>query len=85
MLNNEIFDKYEFEYIKHLNKENVIKIINYLQNEEVDYIDELLEDYLDLFVLEYEKFKNRFERLKGIYGNDLTEKIANNLSILDEF
>lgn len=85
MLSNEIFEKYEFDYIKHLNKNNILKIITYLENEKVDYIDELLSDYLDLFVLDYIEFKNRFENLKEKYGNNLVELIANDMSILDEF
>lgn len=85
MPNNDILEKYEIEYIKHLNKENVINIIKYLENENVDYIDELLEDYLDLFVIDYNEFKNRFEKLKEKYGNNLVENIANDLTILEEF
>ena len=85
MLNNEILEKYEIECIKHLNKENVLYIIKYLESEKVDYIDELLEDYLDLFVIDYSEFKNRFEKLKEKYGENLVENIANDLTILEEF
>jgi len=82
---DEIFSKYENEFIKCLDKENIINIINFLQSENVDYIDELLTNYLDLFLIEYEEFKNRFIKLKNIYGNDLVEKIADDLTILEEF
>lgn len=82
---DEIFSKYENEFIKCLDKENIINIINFLQSENVDYIDELLTNYLELFLIEYEEFKNRFNKLKNTYGNDLVEKIADDLTILEEF
>ena len=85
MLDNEIFSKYENEFIKCLDKENIVKIVKFLQSEKVDYIDELLTNYLELFLIEYEEFKNKFIKLKNIYGNDLVEKIANDLTILEEF
>lgn len=82
---DEIFSKYENEFIKCLDKENIINIISFLQSENVDYIDELLTNYLELFLIEYEEFKNRFIKLKNIYGNDLVEKIADDLTILEDF
>ena len=39
MLDNEIFSKYENEFIKCLDKENIVKIVKFLQSEKVDYIE----------------------------------------------
>jgi len=82
---NEIIKKYEIEYFKNLDESNMKKIIIFLKNENIDYIDELIEDYLDLFLIEFEEFKNRYFKLKNIYGENLAEKISNDLNILDNF
>lgn len=82
---NELYDKYEPEIFQNLDEENVVKIINFLILEKVDFIDELFSDYLDLFRIDYNEFINRFNNLKEKYGNNLVKLISNDLSILDEF
>lgn len=82
---NELYDKYEPEIFQNLDEENVVKIINFLILEKVDFIDELFSDYLDLFRIDYNEFINRFNNLKEKYGNNLVELISKDLSILDEF
>lgn len=82
---NEIIKKYEIEYLKKIDESNVKKIIKFLRNENVDYIDELIEDYLYLFLIEYEEFKTRYYKLKQKYGENIVGEIANDLSILDDF
>lgn len=88
MINNsveEFINKYEIEVLKNIDMNNVDKIIEYLDSEKVDYIDELLKDYLDLFLIEIEEFKIRFNKLKQEYGKNVVDMIANDLSILDNF
>ena len=43
---DELMDKYELDMLKNLNNENVNKIIEFLYEENVDYIDEIIENKL---------------------------------------
>ncbi len=81
----ELHEKYEPEIFQNLNDANVLKIVEFLTLENVDYIDELFNNYLDLFIIDYNEFISRFNNLKCKYGEDLVKLIGENLSILDEF
>ena len=48
---NEIFDKYSKSVLRKLNRDNLSKIINFLKKEKCDYIEDLIEDYLDIFTI----------------------------------
>lgn len=80
----EILDKYEPFVLKNIDTANMNRIIEYLIEEKVDYIDELLVDYLDLFLIESEKFKQRFQKLKIKYGDHVVELIKDDLNLLEE-
>ena len=60
------------------------KIIEFLLDEQVDYIEEILTNYLDIFLINIEEFKERFNNLKIKYGNNLVELIKDDLGILEE-
>ena len=81
----ELINKYEPEVFQNIDMNNVDKIIEYLDSENVDYIDELLRDYLDLFLIDLDEFKTRFNKLKQTYGENVVDMIAEDLSILDNF
>ena len=77
--------KYEKSVTNNLNKDNMMKIINFLSKNNCDYIKELLEDYLDIFTFEYDDFIKKFEELNVKYNNNLIEEISNDMNILEEF
>ena len=79
------FSKYENSVINNVNKENVMKIINFLLSKKCDYVAELLEDYLDLFTIEFEEFEEKFNKLNIKYDNDLINVIRDDMNILEEF
>ena len=79
------FSKYEDSVIKNIDKDNVNKIISFLNTNGCDFIDELLEDYLDIFTFEYDDFINRYNKLNIKYNNDLINAIKNDMNILEEF
>ena len=62
MLENieDIVSKYDSEVLAKLNKENMAKIIIFLQKENCDFIEDLLNDYIDLFIIEYDDFIRRY-------------------------
>ena len=83
MINIDI-SKYEESVIKNLDKDNVDKIISFLSSNGCDYIEELLENYLDIFAFEYNEFVIRFNKLNDKYNHNLINKIKDDMNILEE-
>lgn len=81
----EIIEKYSDDVIKNINKENLIKITNFLKLEKCDFIEDILEDYLDLFTIEYNDFLNKYNKLNKKYNNNLLSKVSEDMNILEEF
>lgn len=79
------FEKYDIGVIKNLNKDNVERIIVFLENNNCDYIEDLLEDYLDIFTFEYDDFVCKFNKLNQKYSNELIERVRDDMNILEEF
>jgi len=82
---DEILNKYEKDVIKNINKENFIKITKFLKQKQCDFIDEIIEDYLDLFSFEYVEFVDKYNKLEEKYGNNLLKEIKDDMNILEEF
>ena len=80
----ELFNKYHISIFKNVSKENLYKIICFLESEQFYYIDEIVLDYFDLFLIDYEDFIKKYELLKKKYGYSIVEKIAYDMSILEE-
>ena len=83
MINIDI-SKYEESVIKNLDKDNVDKILSFLSLSGCDYIEELLENYLDIFVFEYNEFVIRFNKLNDKYNHNLINEIKDDMNILEE-
>lgn len=81
---DEIIEKYESYVIKKLDKDNMTKIVYYLINYGVNYIEDLFDGYLDLFLIPYEEFVNKFNLLNNKYNGNLINIISEDLSILEE-
>ncbi len=77
--------KFENSVIKNLDKKNITKIVEFLAQHHCDYIEELFEDYLDIFTFDYNDFVNRFNVLNKKYNNNLIEEIREDMNILEEF
>ena len=77
--------KYENSVIENINEENINKIVSFLLHNGCDYIEELLEDYLDIFMFEYDEFVTKFNRLNEKYNHDLINIIRDDMNVLEEF
>ena len=83
MINIDI-SKYEESVSKNLDKDNVDKILSFLSLNGCDYIEELLENYLDIFAFEYNEFVIRFNKLNDKYNHNLINEIKDDMNILEE-
>ena len=83
MINIDI-SKYEENVIKNLDKDNVDKILSFLSLNGCDYIEELLENYLDIFAFEYNEFVIRFNKLNDKYNHNLINELRDDMNILEE-
>ena len=83
MINIDI-SKYEESVMKNLDKDNVDKILSFLSLNGCDYIEELLEDYLDIFTFEYDEFVIKFNKLDDEYNHNLINEIRDDMNILEK-
>ena len=83
MINIDI-NKYENSVIKNIDKDNLIKISSFLLSNNCDYVEELVEDYLDIFTFEYDDFVIRFNKLNDKYNYNLINEIRDDMNILEE-
>lgn len=81
----EIKKKYSKSVIKNLNKENFYKILNFLIENECDYIEDIVSDYLDLFNFEYEDFIKKYDKLNQKYNNNFLNMASEDMNLLEEF
>lgn len=81
---NETFDKYSKSILRKLNRDNLSKIINFLKREKCDYIEDLIEDYLDIFTIEYDLFVNKYQKLNRKYNGKFLDLASNDMNYLEE-
>lgn len=77
-------DKYENSVINNINSDNIKKIINFLLSNNCDYVEELLENYLDIFMFDYDEFVLKFNKLNKKYNNNLINEIKVDMNLLEE-
>ena len=76
-----IYDIFDNDVLNNLDKENVIKIITYLKINNINFIDDILNNYIDLLNIPYNTFIDKFNNLIHKYG---INKIEEDLNILEE-
>lgn len=78
-------DKYITDVYKNINKDNMYKIIEFLTSKGCNFLEELLTDYLNIFLFDIEEFIVKFNKFNKKYENKLLSKIGENMNILEEF
>ena len=76
-------ENFDEQTINKLNMENISKIFIYLKNNGTFYAKDLFLSSLDLFLLPYEEFKNRFEYLKIKLGSNYIDKLGEDTSLIE--
>ena len=82
---NIIKEKYEKSVFENLDRENVNKIIAFLIKEKCDYIEDIIDDYLDLFNFQYEEFVEKYNKLNKELDGKFLEKASEDMNVLERF
>lgn len=78
-----LYENFDEEIISQIDAQNTSKILDYLNKNGVYYAKDLLLNSLDLFLLNYEEFVKRFERLKLVLGKDFVYKLGEDASLIE--
>lgn len=81
---NDILEKYSIDIITSIDKQNMIDIIRFLQKENCDFIEDLIEDYLDIFTIPYQEFLSKYQRLNEKYNNNYLKLASEDMNLLEE-
>lgn len=81
----EILEKYNVNFIKKLDKDNVNKIVIFLKENKCDFIEDIISDYLDLFTIDYDEFIKKYNTLNKKYNNNFLIKASEDMNLLEEF
>ena len=81
---NDILGKYSNFVLKNLDKENINKIIEFLKKEKCDYIEDLLEDYLDIFTINHDMFVKKYNSLNNKYNGNYLILASADMNLLEE-
>ncbi len=76
-------ENFDEEMINQMDEENIDKILDYLDKNDVDYAKDLLISSLDLFLLPAENFIKQFEKLKNKLGENFAEKLGEDSSLIE--
>ena len=76
-------ENFDEEMIQQIDNENIDKILDYLEKNDIDYAKDLLISSLDLFLLPAENFIKLFEKLKKELGDDFAEKLGEDSSLIE--
>lgn len=82
---NDIINKYDKSIVNKLNIENFSRIVLFLRKSGCDFVDDIVENYLDLFVFDYDEFVNKYYKLDVKYNGNFLKKASYNMDILEEF
>jgi len=76
-------ENYNNDLIEKIDYNNISNIFGYLINNGIYYAKDLFLTSLDLFLLSYDDFVNKFEKLKKTLGNDYVEKLGEDSSLIE--
>lgn len=80
-----ILNKYSNSVLRMLDQNNTNRIVEFLRKKNCIYIDDIFQDYLDIFTIGYEEFIEKFNFLNEKYNNKFLEIAEKNMNILEEF
>lgn len=82
-LDIKILREYDDDTINEIDVENVVHIFKYLNDNDVYYYKDLFLISLDLFLLPYNYFIDKFEKLKEKLGEEYVDLLGNDISLIE--
>ena len=79
---DKIIKKYGQEMFDSLEPNNVRKILNIFEANKFYFIDDIITDYLDIFMVDSQIVLDHISKLKEMLGMDYVIKIGDNLELL---
>ena len=76
-------ENFDEELINQIDADNIVKILNYLNNNGIYYAKDLLLNSLDLFLYPSEMFIKKFEHLKDVLGDEFVDKLGEDFSLIE--
>ncbi|MCM1370973.1 MAG: hypothetical protein NC181_03685 [Clostridium sp.] len=76
-------ENFDDDTINKIDINNLTLIYNYLIRNGVYYVNDLIISSLDLFLLPYELFVKKFEKLKNELGENYIEKLGEDSSLIE--
>ena len=76
-------ENFDEDLIKSVDSDNLNRILKYLENNNIDYGKDLILCCLNLFLMPYEDFVKRFERLKETLGKDYADRLGEDISLIE--
>ena len=76
-------ENFDEETINEIDYYNVNRILDYLEQNGVYYAKDLFLSSLDLFLLPYDEFVSRFDKLKNILGEDFVDILGEDSSQIE--
>lgn len=76
-------ENFDDEIIAQMNSQNVERIYNYLISLGVYYAKDIFISHVDLFLLDYDLFVKKFEKLKQKIGDNYIDKLGEDCSLIE--
>lgn len=79
----ELFNNYDINYLKSIDKNKFEEIYNLLKKYNFDFIEDIIEEYLEIFQMDKDIVEKRILSLKKVLGENWLDKIGNDMSYLE--
>lgn len=81
---NLVYDNYDEEFIVSLNENNFVKIYNLLLKEGFYFIEDIIINYLELFIVDETDLEKALLVYKNKYGPSYPAYIGQNMTVLSD-
>ncbi len=79
----ELFQNYDIDYLKNVDEKNFEEVYQVLKKFRIDYIEDIILGYLDIFVMKPDQVEKKLLNLKKVLGENFVKIIGDDLSYLE--
>lgn len=81
---NEIFNNYDINFLRSIDEEQFISVYNIFKKYNFDYIEDIIENYLELFTMDSNIVEEKILLLKDKLGDNFVNLIGEDMTYLEE-